>query len=709
MNLPDLFLSEAFIRALGWTLIHSLWQGALFSFLAGLALFILRKNSASLRYVILYTCLLLIAASSAITFSALFNSMQKLEKISNEAVEINHMLAPYVTDFSMDPAGTFTGNSRNLLKGIIFFTDQYLPIFVLLWFTGMLFFMLKTMGGLIYIQRIRYSKTWSTGPEWAKRLTQLANKMGIKKTVSLLESSIIKIPVVIGVLKPVILIPLGTISNVPPEQLEAILLHELAHIRRKDFLLNIIQTVLEAIFFYHPAVWWLSKNIRQEREHICDDMALSFQTESLTYIKALTTMEEMNFKPPVLASALSGRKHQLLYRIRRMIDSERLKPGFLQNLAITVFFIAGLLVLTASAAISHETRSEPGEAIISLSGGPDHNYLITLDELKGSESGENVVNILPFEVNRKEMVADSQSAEGSESYLPNVRPVATPDTTSKEKEARKKLAEEEFRKAKEAYDDAMRQADEAMRQQRQAQEEYFRALKEHQKALHEQEFENWRKNYEHFILKYDDDTSHFSYEWIDTLPGNEHSHVYVFPDMPEPPSPDEHFDMGLGVLPPIVFPDNPMLQYYYFNDDDSADLFQWYGFPEMPDEEMIRSEIERAERDLKHCDKDIIRKYCLPLDNLDKEYHFDYRLPPPGPIDPMPEHEHGKTEKIIRQELIDDELVRPGKDYIIELDSGGLFINGEKQTKEVSGKYKKLLEGLEGELLDNNSTYKLIF
>ncbi|RZJ89768.1 MAG: hypothetical protein EOO20_10030 [Chryseobacterium sp.] len=156
-----------------------------------------------------------------------------------------------------------------------------------------------------------------TNPYWQYRLDQLAALLGISGRVRLLESSLVNGPAIIGVLKPVILIPLGVLASMPADQLEAVLLHELAHIRRKDYLVNLIQGMAEAIFFFNPALKWLSQQLRIEREHCCDDIALD-HVNRLTFVQALVSFQEHSLYRRAFPLAFTGQQDRLLARVSRI-------------------------------------------------------------------------------------------------------------------------------------------------------------------------------------------------------------------------------------------------------------------------------------------------------------------------------------------------------------------------------------------------------
>ena len=151
----------------------------------------------------------------------------------------------------------------------------------------------------------------------------------------------IKNPITLGFFKPLVLLPLSLLSGTPPEMIEAIILHELAHIKRNDFLMNIVQTLIETLFFYHPGIWYLSSKIRRERELACDDIALSLTTDRLTYAKALSLAQENMIQNGKLAVAFAGNKNALIERIKRLNTKITMKTNLIEKVT------AGLLILAA--------------------------------------------------------------------------------------------------------------------------------------------------------------------------------------------------------------------------------------------------------------------------------------------------------------------------------------------------------------------------
>ena len=153
-------------------------------------------------------------------------------------------------------------------------------------------------------------------PEWQEILRKLGARIGLSRPVRLLVSALVQVPTVVGWLRPVVLVPVGALGGLPAGHLEALLLHELAHIRRHDYLVNMLQSVAEALLFYHPAVWWVSGHIRAERELCCDDVAVSVSGDALTYARALAQLE--SYRPAHLSAAVAANGGSLPDRIAQV-------------------------------------------------------------------------------------------------------------------------------------------------------------------------------------------------------------------------------------------------------------------------------------------------------------------------------------------------------------------------------------------------------
>jgi hypothetical protein len=183
--------------------------------------------------------------------------------------------------------------------------------------------MARMLFVLGYTRHIIRHRTHEPLLHWRQRITVLCHQLGISKPVRLLESKIVKLPVVFGQLKPVILVPLGLLAQLAPEQVEAILLHELAHIRRCDYLVNLLQNIIETLFFFNPALLWLSSLIRDERENCCDDVAIDQLKSRKQYIESLISFKERAmYISPLSAVGFAGRKNSFINRVRRIVENK---------------------------------------------------------------------------------------------------------------------------------------------------------------------------------------------------------------------------------------------------------------------------------------------------------------------------------------------------------------------------------------------------
>jgi len=220
---------------------------------------------------------------------------------------------------------------------------QYAPAVVLLWFVLFIFRSVRMMGSLVYIHRAKNKYTYPPAAYWKDRVEVLCQKLQLKRGVQLLESTFVKVPIVIGHLKPVILVPMGLLAGLPAEQVEAVLLHELAHIRRHDYFVNFLQTIAETIFFFNPGLLWISSLLRDERENCCDDIALAQTKNKTEFVQALISFKEHALYGTAYQMAFPGKKNHLLQRVTRILNNKNKTLGPAEK----VFFVAGIVILSA--------------------------------------------------------------------------------------------------------------------------------------------------------------------------------------------------------------------------------------------------------------------------------------------------------------------------------------------------------------------------
>jgi beta-lactamase regulating signal transducer with metallopeptidase domain len=229
------------------------------------------------------------------------------------------------------------------LAAITSFVEENIPFILTAWAVGFTFFGLKFFGGLWYIRKLRHSAI-PLHLQWISYIENLRSTLRISRTVKLAESPYINTPMVIGYLKPIILIPVGMISGLSTEQVETIFIHELAHIKRHDYLVNLFQSFMEMVFFFNPFIWTLSNLLRKEREYCCDDVVVSQHGSSLAYAHALARLEEVRLSSNAFALGLAENKNVLLDRIKRIMEkSAKNYSGKDRMIIPAVLLVAGLL------------------------------------------------------------------------------------------------------------------------------------------------------------------------------------------------------------------------------------------------------------------------------------------------------------------------------------------------------------------------------
>lgn len=309
----DNLLREPVTDAIGWALVHFVWQGAAIGLVAAVALRLLRHSAADVRYVVAAIALAVMATWPAVTVVQALRVPVTEVAIGGAALPESSLAATAMQPPAIDDgcSGCEAGSpvSRRL--------ESLLPLAVFGWMLGVCALALRLGGGWIAVQRLRMTSSHPTDRGLLGTVRRLTHQLHISRPVALLQSASVDVPTVIGWVRPVILLPVGTLAGLSPLQVEAILAHELAHIRRHDYLVNLLQTLVETLLFYHPAVWWLSRRIRIEREHCCDDLAVSLCGDPVVYAEALADLEEVRGAGSRLVMAASG--GSLVERVRRLL------------------------------------------------------------------------------------------------------------------------------------------------------------------------------------------------------------------------------------------------------------------------------------------------------------------------------------------------------------------------------------------------------
>lgn len=329
------------ITAISHTLVHSLWQGALLSAITGLIMTCTRKSSSTLRYNLLVSAMVLFVVGVAGTFCFEIIKGSPPMPVSADQPAIHR--APIPSETIQYPS--FPGSS--ITETIGSYLNRYGAIIVWIWLLIVCARCVQLATGLREVYRLRHKNTSGIGSHWEERVRQLCGQLGIKRLVGIAQSGRAKTPMVIGHLKPLILIPLGMLTSLPAEEVEAVLLHELAHIRRSDYLVNLLQSVVEIIFFFNPAVLWLSALIKAERENCCDDVAVT-RSGKINYLKALVSCEEYKM-PLTYAMTLQVDNGSLKSRAARIILNKNQSLNNREKSLLAVCLIAAAICITAFA------------------------------------------------------------------------------------------------------------------------------------------------------------------------------------------------------------------------------------------------------------------------------------------------------------------------------------------------------------------------
>ncbi len=407
----DVF-SNSVAQRVGWALIHFVWQGAAVALLLALVLQCLRRRSPPIRWAlscaalglmvvlpVVPACLVSVDAGAA---GAGWVASPAGGPILLSQAELPDLGAPEFSAVgastwpSEDQVGEAAMPSRVPWRDrLVTFVEPSLSWIVLAWLVGVLALSVWYLGGWWQLARTKRSGTRPVEGAVAEAFGRLTGQLGVSRPVRLLESARVAVPVVVGWLRPVILFPASVLSGFTPEQLQAVLAHELAHVRRYDCLVRVIQAAVETLLFYHPAVWWVSGRIRQESEHCCDELAVEVCGDRRSYARALARVAELGRRKPQVAPAASG--GNLLDRIRSVISAEGERKTASSRWLAGISTCAVVLVLAAGPYVRARVATYLGESATQASeeqraaedvlyGGKPLGYWIGILKQEGSDA-----------------------------------------------------------------------------------------------------------------------------------------------------------------------------------------------------------------------------------------------------------------------------------------------------------------------------------
>jgi beta-lactamase regulating signal transducer with metallopeptidase domain len=340
------------VNAIGWTLIHSIWLGAIAAAAYAIPAARLRNHAPQSAYAWGLACLLALVLALSVAFVHELDSVRSSADAA--AIAAAHAALP-VPGSAVDGVTAIVVAETPLARLI----EPLLPLLVLLWAIAVL----AIGGGLLRSQlALRRLVTAGVGvPDLAAPVVELARHFGVSRPIAVVSSAVARVPFVIGHFAPVIVLPLAVATGMPWPQLRLILAHEIAHLRRADYLVNWLQIALEVLLFFHPGVRWLSEELRRLREACCDDMVVAFAGGRCDYTRALLSLEEFRHDAPVLApSAVAG---GLLWRVQRIAGRAPSDRGAMQKVVLPALFL-GLLVSVVGGGLQIQPGSGPRDLVL---------------------------------------------------------------------------------------------------------------------------------------------------------------------------------------------------------------------------------------------------------------------------------------------------------------------------------------------------------
>ncbi len=300
MNTLSQLLSNEISYAIGWTIIHSVWQCTLIALFIAISYAFTKKASAAARYWINSLGLLSCVIASGITFYLNYYDSVSIEIVSTA----------YITEISSSTQQAYVQTISDII-------NQHINQIVMVWLVGFALYMSKYLAEFFYCQHIKNNHYKSPNQQYQQLFNELKNSVGITQNIQLRLSEIVDIPCVVGHFKPVVLLPASLVLGLSIKQIEVILLHELGHVRRNDYLISGLQTLITLLYFFNPFARWISSKMDEERENACDDIAVAVSGDPLFYANTLKEFAEMknNYSPSV---AITGRKNMLINRIKRL-------------------------------------------------------------------------------------------------------------------------------------------------------------------------------------------------------------------------------------------------------------------------------------------------------------------------------------------------------------------------------------------------------
>jgi beta-lactamase regulating signal transducer with metallopeptidase domain len=342
------WLSRTETVALGWTLLHFCWQGAVLASVYAVLDRITSRARPSVRYLVAICVLALMPLAVVSTFAIEMRDQASAAIDASAALPIS---APFF-DVTQDAVArelpaAFLPVVKQPRLWFAEHLEPELPWVDDIWMVGVVLLALRAMGGWLQLEMLRKRARRMVPPDIQRQFQQMCERMRMGRQMSLRISDEVISPLAMGIWRATVILPISSVLRMPPSELEAVLAHELAHIRRWDYLCNLLQTAVESVLFFHPAVWWVSRTVRERREVCCDEIAVGICADPVVYAQALLRLEEEKTKRMELAMAFRGSNGLLLKRVTQVLEGENTMESKMtggMRIAVAGVLVVGLLL-----------------------------------------------------------------------------------------------------------------------------------------------------------------------------------------------------------------------------------------------------------------------------------------------------------------------------------------------------------------------------
>ncbi len=410
-------LAPSVLYALGWALLHFLWQGTAVAALAAAVMALCRR--APVRYLVGVGALaLMLAAPGATVFFYSRQYSGQADEVKTAAAVLASALPVKAEPLSAAVTSTANGVATHSASPDSSWRQTAFPWLVEAWLVGVAFFSLRSAGGFLVLARERRKRSRAVTARVLEICRALEQRLGLDRAIAYCESQWLEAPAVVGWFRPVVFLPVTVLTGLSEEQLESIIAHELAHIRRLDAFVNAFQVCVETLLFYHPAVWWLNRRIRAEREHCCDEIAVALCGNAVEYARALTRLEELR-SAPVLAMAAN--RGPLTERIVRVLGLKTFGDG-VRGIGLTASVLCLTAALVAGKALLGIAHAKPAQAVV----------LAQAEPATVSQAVAPAANPTPAAKPSPAHAAEQSSPASTSSYIDGLKAAGLGDLTADE-------------------------------------------------------------------------------------------------------------------------------------------------------------------------------------------------------------------------------------------------------------------------------------